>query len=360
MVIHHLARSLTRMGHQISVLAPKVRGKDNHIEEDYKVYRYSKPSSKRFGVRQLLIPLLWRKLKDGFEILHCHSAYPQGYAAASFKKLTGIPLIITPHGGDILKNERIRQHPKLDKRITKSLKEADLVTAISQAFEEEIKEAGIPREKIRLIPNGINLEEFQINGIFQWKKPYIMTMGRLREKKGFDVLIRAFFKVKESFPWVDLLIAGQGRDEEFLISLIKELKLGDSVHLIGTVQGEEKVRKLKGSLFFVCPSRREPFGIVNIEALACGKPVIGTHVGGIPDVIKEGENGFLIMPEDPQALAQAMIRLLSFPKLIETFGKRAEEMAKAYDWTDVAKRYERVYEEVLYQVAIKQARRAKE
>jgi len=348
MVIHHLASSLTKIGHQVSVLAPRVRGKNDYVAGNYKVYRYPRPFSKRFGVRQLLIPLLWRKFKDNFEILHCHSAYPQGYVSASFKKLTHIPLIITPHGGDILKNERIRQNPKLDKRIRRSLREADLVTAISQALEEEIMEAGVPKEKIRLVPNGIDLKEFQIDGVFRWRRPYIMAMGRLREKKGFDVLIRAFPKVKENFPGIDLLIAGQGRDREFLASLIRELRLEDSVHLIGTVQGEDKVRKLRGCLFFVCPSRREPFGIVNIEALACGKPVIGTHVGGIPDVIKEGENGFLVLPEDPQALAQAMIRLLCSPKLMETMGEKAKEMAEAYDWMDIARKYERVYEEVLY------------
>src|SRR5512139_4176911 len=107
-VIHQLASFLADGGHQVTVLAPKRRGENDRTDVSYRIFRYQRPSSKRFGVHQLLFYLIWEKMARGFDILHCHSAYPQGYVGASFKKIFKTPLVITSHG-DLIMGERVRE-----------------------------------------------------------------------------------------------------------------------------------------------------------------------------------------------------------------------------------------------------------
>src|SRR5512143_128458 len=107
-MLHYLASSMTARGHQATVLAPVVRNADNAVEAGYKVVRYQRPSSKRFGVRQVLLYLVREKLRGGFDVLHCHGAYPPGYVGASYKRLFDTPFVIRPHGADILPGEHIQ------------------------------------------------------------------------------------------------------------------------------------------------------------------------------------------------------------------------------------------------------------
>ena len=346
MVVSNLARCQHEMGHDVLVITPKIRGIDNRVNVPYRVVHYQRPSSKRFLTRQVLWRLWWEHRRTPFDALHCHSAYPHGYVAATFTRLTGVPAIITPHGPtDIMRAERIRRNPKLEKRLAKGLRSAAGITAISRdIFAEILSIGGITEEKVHIIPNGINLSDYEGVEPYQSGFPYIMAMGRMVQQKGFDRLLLSFSKIVEQVPDLHLLMAGEGvkrRDYEFLAH---RLGLQEKVHFLGLVQGTEKIQFLKGARFFVCPSRFEPFGIVVLEAMAAGLPVLANGVGGIPDIIEEGHQGILVDPDSNDSLALAIVTMHQSPEWLKKMGESAKERASGYDWKTVNQKYIEVYQ----------------
>lgn len=346
-VLDRLAGSLTERGHRVVVLAPRVRGRDNRLARPYRVIRYQRPTSKRFGVRQILLHLFYIKAVHGFDLLHCHGAYPPGFVGASFKSLTGTPLVIRPHGSDILPGEGIRNHPRLDRRVQWALGKADAIVAQSRSLEAVIEACGVRRERLVRIPNGIPLPKTDAVSFPAPDAPYVFAMGSLTEKKGFDVLIEAFARVAPRVPDAGLWIAGDGPERARCEALARSLGLGGRVRLLGRVEGEAKERLLAGCLFFVTPSRREPFANVNLEAMAAGKAIVATAVGGNPEVVRPGENGVLVEPLDPQALADGMTTLLEKPDLARTMGEASRRIVREYDWEGTVDRYLALYESVL-------------
>jgi len=344
-VVSNLARQQTELGHRVMVLTPRIRGTDNHVELPYRVAHYSRPSSKRYLTRQVLFRLLWEHFRMPFDVLHCHSAYPHGYVASTFSQLTGVPVVITPHGPtDILRDEQIRKNPKLLKRLAKGLRTATSITAISQHIDTEIMSVGgIGRDKVFVIPNGVTLADFEGVEPYRHKCPYIFAMGRMVPQKGFDLLIHAFARVIEKTENLNLLLAGEGVHRQDYERLAKELGLGGRVEFLGLVQGRQKVAFMEGAEFFVCPSRFEPFGIVVLEALAAGVPVIAHRVGGIVDIVEEGVEGHLVNPENTRELADKILDLHSSPDRRAQFAKMASIKAQDYDWTKINQRYMDVY-----------------
>jgi glycosyltransferase involved in cell wall biosynthesis len=345
-VVHQLASFLTERGHQVTVLAHKRRG-ESRIKVPYRVFRYWRPLSKRFGVHQIIVYLVWEKMRRGVDILHCHSAYPQGYIGASFKKMYKIPLVITSHG-DIIKGERIREETRLAKRAEKAMRVADAVTALSHYMEEESIDAGAPEEKIYYIPNGVDLKEFESEEKFIFKTPYLFSMGILRKVKGFDILIRAFREVKQIYPEISLLIGGEGKEKDSLKKLAYDLNLEDSIHFLGMVSGKEKIKLLKGCEFYVCSAiGGEPFSNSTLEAFASGKTAVVSQVGGIPDIVEDGINGLLVPQGNPDRLARKMIELLGKPSLIQKMSANAHQKSKEFDLEITMSKYLHLYEKIL-------------
>jgi glycosyltransferase involved in cell wall biosynthesis len=290
---------------------------------------------------------MWEKTVRGFDILHCHSAYPQGYVGASFKKIFKTPLVITSHG-DLIKGERVREEGLLAKRAERALKLADVVTAVSHYMKEESIDAGAPEGKITYIPNGVDLNLFGSEEKFVFDKPYLFSMGIIRKVKGFDILIRAFKEVKRCYPEVDLYIAGEGKEKEGLKKLTRDLQMEGTVHFLGPVADEEKARLLKGCEFYVCSAiREEPFSNSTLEAFASGKTVVASDVGGIPDLVKDQVTGLLVPAGNPDLLAKKLIDLLDNPTLISDMSRNAHERSKEFSLEATMNKYVRLYEDVL-------------
>ena len=346
-VIHQLAFFLTEAGHHVTVLAPKRRGESVKMDVPYRIFRYQRPSSKRFGVHQMLFYLIWEKMMRGFDILHCHSAYPQGYVGASFKKMFQTPLVITSYG-DLVKGERVREDALLAKRAKRALKRADAVTAVSHYMKEESIEAGASEEKTYYIPNGVDLKDFRSEEKFVFDKPYLFSMGIIRKVKGFDVLIRAFQEVKRAHPELSLFIAGVGKEMEGLKKLTDDLHLQDSIHFLGVLSDKEKVKMLKGCEFYVCSAiREEPFSNSTLEAFASGKTVVASNVGGVPDLVEDQITGLLVPPGDPDLLARKLIDLLDHPALIREMSLNANNKSREFSLEITMNKYLRLYEDVL-------------
>ena len=348
LVLHALASALTAEGHRVTVLAPWVRRANNHVEAPYHLRRYQRPSSKRFGVRQILLYLLHEYRGRPFEVLHCHGAYPPAHVGATLKRLLKIPMVVWPHGSDILPGEFIRANARLERRLGRALAAADLLIAQSEFLKREIRSLGVPDEKIRLIPNGVHVAEFQpVTSAPSLPYPYILAMGSFSHKKGFDVLLRAFASVAAEDASIHLVMAGAGKELTAYTALVGAHDMLDRVHFVGIVEGVCKIQLYQHCLFFVSSSRREPFAVVNLEALAAGKPLVATAVGGNVEVVSEGGNGFLVPPDDPEVLSRRMLTLLKDPALRARMGRLSSDLARRYDWHVILPQYSAAFEEAL-------------
>jgi L-malate glycosyltransferase len=348
LVLHALASALTVEGHRVTVLAPWVRRANNHVEAPYHLRRYQRPSSKRFGVRQILLYLLHEYWRRPFDVLHCHGAYPPAYVGATLKRLLKIPMVVWPHGSDILPGEFIRANARLERRLRRALAAADLIIAQSEFLKRELLALSVPDEKIRLIPNGVHVAEFRpVTSAPSLPYPYILAMGSFSHKKGFDVLLRAFASVAAEDASIHLVMAGAGKELTAYTALVGAHDMLDRVHFVGIVEGICKIQLYQHCLFFVCSSRREPFAVVNLEALAAGKPLVATAVGGNVEVVSEGGNGFLVPPDDPEALSRRMLTLLKDPALRARMGRLSSDLARRYDWQVILPQYTAVFEEAL-------------
>jgi glycosyltransferase involved in cell wall biosynthesis len=342
MVLHNLATHLVRRGEAVLVLAPYVPGHNHGGAFPYPVYRYAKPSSRRFGVRQTLARLTWLYWRHRFQVLHCHAAYPAAYVGATFKKFFGIPLVVRPYGGDDVRPEgRVRRHPRLARRLHRALAAADAIVAQGRFMQGVIAELGVEEQRLHVIHNGVDLAAFATGTPFPHPRPYILGLGELAPHKGFDILLRAYARLQHPTP--DLLLAGTGPDERRLQTLAQQLGLAQRVRFLGFVAGQEKVNLFRSALFFVCPSRRDAFANVILEALAAGLPVVASAVGGNLELVRHGGHGLLFPTEDEGALAHTLQRLVNNPVLLASLRAAVPGFVRHFDWPVVADRYLELY-----------------
>lgn len=343
-MIHNLSLAMLTEGCEPYVFAPRVRGRDNRLDVPYRVLRYSRPSSRRFGLRQLLIPLLWYHGKYKFDVLHCHGVYPTGYVGSSFHKITGVPVVITPHGGDIKKNQEGHIiNPKITSRIKKTFSEAQAVTAISSYVKGQVINLNANPDGVYLIPNGIWLNEFGSADNKISEDPYILYLGRLVQRKRVDILIQAFSRIITQYPNIRLKIAGEGKEKNNLMKLAGSSLADKNIDFLGTVRGQEKVHLLSKALFLVLPSQWEGLPVVVLEAFASGITVVASSVGGTSDIISNGQNGFLVPYEDVEGFANKFLCLLENDLLREKLAVEASATASSYNWSKLAKQYINVY-----------------
>ena len=344
LLLHGLADSLVKRGHAVTVWAPQVRGKDNRVVGRYRLRRYGRPSSKRFGARQTLPRLLLETWGQRLDVLHCHGAYPAGYVGAAFKRLTGTPMLIRPHGADILPGEWIDRDPRLAARMRDALRMADAVVAQGEFLAERLRALGVPAGRLHVICNGVRLPDETLRSAPEAAS--VVAMGSLTPKKGFDVLLQAFRLVRQRLPQARLTIAGEGPEGPRLRELASSLGLTEAVLFAGLVTGDAKAALFARARLFVSSARREPFANANLEAMARGKPMIATRVGGNPEMVEDGVSGLLVEPEDPDGLAAAIVRLLDEPERADAMGRAARRRAEAFSWGRMVDRYEALYREL--------------
>jgi phosphatidylinositol alpha-1,6-mannosyltransferase len=188
------------------------------------------------------------------------------------------------------------------------------------------------------------------------KRMIILTVGNLITRKGQDMVIRALPKVIREIPDILYLIAGMGKDEMYFKELAESLGISRNIRFMGAVNSREMVRELYNICdIFVMVSRLderagsvENFGIVYLEANACGKPVIGGKSGGVPEAIVDGETGLLVDPENPGDIAQAILKLLNDRELAHRLGEKGRRRVVEYlNWKNVGLRVGEICREVV-------------
>ncbi len=355
---YHLAQEMHRRGHQVEVFTTALDSRSVVEMDKVNVHRYA--TQFRVASANFSWGLLRGPQKVEVDLAHAHFNMPYAdYSALLYARRMGVPLVVTYHadapeaGGSFLRNElqSFYNHYLLPR----VLDEADIIITTTESYVEESHHLVSYRDKIRVIPNGINLEEFQTTPSkgecrdrleLPQDKVIILFFGNLVAYKGPEVLLRAFSRVNEDHD-VMLLYVGRGPLEEELKRLSRELKV--EVKFAGYVTDEEKSWYYQAADIFSLPSVNlaEAFGIVNLEAMASGLPIVASRLGGIPDVVREGENGILFEPGNVNELSEALEYLISNENLRKEMGLNAQKLASNYSWRRVAQETEKIYQELV-------------
>lgn len=293
------------------------------------------------------------------DIIHTHSyGYFQNHAGWIREKLQSTPWVITPHfhpswsmwGG--AKRRTLRDF--YDSKIGKSTMEAaDLITCVSKHERDMlISEIGIEHNNIKIIYNGINWADWKDvpdPSLFKEKyskisDKFVLFAGRLATNKGISDLIRAMSNIDSKN--VDLVL--MGADMGLGDDLENDAKSKNvTMHRLGHVDDEIYRSALSAATLMVLPSEYEAFGIVLLEAAAAKTPVIGTRVGGIPEAMSDGENGFLVEHKDHLELSEKICYLLEDEKLCDEMGSKGREFSSGFSWTSIVNQLESEYLELL-------------
>jgi glycosyltransferase involved in cell wall biosynthesis len=227
------------------------------------------------------------------------------------------------------------------------LRDADVVTAVSEAVRDYVeREVTGLRGSVTVIPNG--LRPPVVDGPDADPVPgALLLAGRIDTTKGFDVAIEALAVLRASHPHARVRIAGAGFEEAALRRRCRELGLGDRVAFLGFLPRQAMLAEMQRAQAVLVPSRdTEGFGLVALEAAHMGRPVIASRVGGLPEVVRDGETGMIVDANDPAALAVAIAALLDAPERAAAMGQRAREHAMAHDLDVCADRYDALYTSV--------------
>lgn len=376
--VYELSRRLSDKGRKIIVLAPH-SGKSAKYEKigNLEVHRFQYfipanlqkvaygagiiPNVKSNPLAMIQVPffLLSEYLnasklisKYNPKIIHAHWLIPQGIMAAILKK-NDIKFIATIHGSDLfpLKNSFFRS-------IQRSvLKNCDSCTVNSEATKNELlKRFPEFRSKVILIPMGVDIKLFSKRNVKPEFRKYrnnkiILFVGRLNEQKGIGYLIKAMPIVNKKIKNTKLLIIGEGHYKRELQNIADSAGI-TNMEFLGGVKNKELPDYYNLSDVFVLPSvtsniGTEGQGLVLLEAMSCGTPVIGTETGGIKFIIRNNKNGLLVKERDENDLANGIIKILSDDKLRQKLSKNGIQFAKNnYSWNVIAKKFNELYKKM--------------
>jgi starch synthase len=287
------------------------------------------------------------------DVVHTHTWYASmaGYMA---KILYDIPLVCTVHSLEPLrpwKEEQLGKSYHLSTWVEKvALENADRIISVSQGSKKDILDNfDVDPERVRVIHNGIDLDLYRplftetTRKAFDIDGPYVLFVGRTSRQKGMNYLIDAMEMVD---PGVRLVCCTSAPDtkeveQEIADKIAKQPKV---LWINSLLREDQYVELYANASVFACPSVYEPFGIINLEAMACQTPVVASRVGGILETVVDGETGFLVEPANPQAIADKINTLLRDPELAKKFGRNGRRRVEDhFSWSHIAKKPEALY-----------------
>lgn len=322
------------------------------------VFTRKRMNLKRFPFPRIKrLPRSAKKLARAFRrkrIRLIHARFgPAGIRMMKVKRRLRIPMITSFHGFDL--PAKIKRRSKYYRKLRRLFKVGDKFTVPSRQMKRQLRRYGCPKHKIKIMYSGINVKKFRyIKRHATTEKVTIVSVGRLHKKKGFRYLIRAFKKVHAKAPSSRLIIVGNGVERKNLKRLISKLKLKKSVRLKGFVPHKRLVRLLKKADIFCLPSVTTKDGnhegIPNAikEAMATGLPIVATRHGGIPELVKNGREGFLVPEKNVRRLAKKLKHLVKNPSSRLKMGRRGrKKVAKRFNSRKQVRRLESIYRHLI-------------
>ncbi len=306
----------------------------------------------------LAFPMI-RKVFKSCDVIHALDGWPYGVIAAVASLGLKKKLIITAIGTGAVKSlYSFWKRPLL----RWAYRKAGKVIAVSNNTKKEIQKF-LPDLKIEVINHGVDFRKFDVRNVgnvrdenTQQFRPYILSVGALKKRKGFEYSIEAFAKIAEKFRDLKYVIVGDGSERQNLESRIQNLELDDRVIFLSDLREEELIALYKNAeLFILLPQDSnkdiEGFGLVFLEAAAAGLPIVTTKETSAEDAVLDGRNGFLVSPQDFQAAALATEKILSDKNLHKSMSQESIKFAKEMSWEKAASHYMNLYINVLFGTA---------
>jgi N-acetyl-alpha-D-glucosaminyl L-malate synthase BshA len=355
-VVYDLAQNLGRNGNEVHVLTCwEPYTEDFEIDGNVKVHRvhvYNNPSSDFVEwVMQLNFAMLENAItivqNNKFDIIHAHD-WLVAYTARVLKKSFDIPLITTIHATEYGRNNGI--HTEMQRTISNVenwlVNESDHVIVNSSYMKNELLSIfNVQESKISIVSNGVDLNKF--DNVFadtEFRKNYaannekiVFFVGRLVNEKGVNILLEAIPKILSNYNDVKFVIAGKGPCLNNLIDLSRELNINDRVYFTGFVSEEVLLKLYKCSEIVVFPSLYEPFGLVALEGMVAGIPVVVSDTGGLREIVNHKEDGMKFYSGNSNSLADCILELLKDENLSEKISKCAlQKVHKLYNWNNIS------------------------
>lgn len=292
-----------------------------------------------------LIKLIWLIYRFQPDIVNLHYLGMTGLFILIAQKVFRFRLIVSLHGGDV---DGEPHHSRFNLwRFRAVLHNATSITTCSYYLLTQVLELTPDvTPKSHVIHNGVDMNLFLKANPNIHLHPYIVGVGQLVRHKGFDMLISAFARVVNDCPGYDLLIAGEGPERVALQKQIEDEELEKHVLLLGNLEREQVAQLMCGSQAVVIPSRREPFGIVGIEAMASGRVIIATRIGGLVEALNNAEV-IWIEPGHDASLSDALRQVMRQEPNAQTLLDANQRLAMVYDWASVTERYMSIYLQAL-------------
>jgi len=278
-----------------------------------------------------------------FDLVHAHTVLPDGFAAMLLNRRRGKPLVISVHGYDAVQLNRGRLRRR---QIIRAMESADRIVCVSGKLMRECL-AHCPRpDKFRIIHNGFRINQAAAASGSGTAHPVVLSVGHLIPLKGHECVLEAVAALSREIPTLRYRIIGDGYLRPRLEARARELGVAEAVEFLGRLPREEVMAHYAACDIFVLPSSPEGFGIVYLEAMAYGKPIIACQGEGISEIVEDGQTAVLVPPHDSAAVASAIRALLADPERAAWIGAAGHEVALQYTWRRNAERLLAVYEEV--------------
>lgn len=346
-----LSERLTHRGREMIVIGPKDKGdKEFDRRQPYRVFRVPGYEWGYLRFLPIFLAMPFIVLASRVKKIFAMNIAYGGILSWALSFIQPLDYLIFAYGYEF---EKVKTIPSLKKLYLSIYRRSKGIVACSELVRKRLIEFGVDREKIHVLypavdlnffrPHGVPREFLERNGLIGRK--ILLTVGRLIERKGHDRVIQALPKVIQRVPDLLYCIVGIGSNEGNLRRQIREMDLESRVRLMGKVPNEELVYLYNACKIFIMPSREildgghiEGFGIVYLEANACGKPVIGGRSGGIREAVRDGETGLLVDPDSVDDIAEKIVTLLAQPEEAERLG--AEGLAwvrNSFGWENYIK-----------------------
>lgn len=357
-VATELGLELARRGHEIhfitysqpvrlALLNPNVHYHEVNVPE-YPLFHYQ-PYELALSSKLVDMVKLYK-----IEVLHVHYAIPHAYAGYMAKQMLkdegiDIPMVTTLHGTDIT---LVGNHPFYKPAVTFSINKSDFVTSVSQSLKDDTLKLFNIKNEIQVIPNFIELDKIkkedkspcQRSVMANDDERIITHISNFRKVKRIPDIIAIFNKIQKEIP-AKLMMVGDGPEKEKAEQLCRELGIQDKVIFFGNSNEIDTI--LCQTDLFLLPSKTESFGLVALEAMACGVPVISSNAGGLPEVNKDGFSGYLSEVGDVDSMANNALKILKDQTDLDQFKKNALITAQQFDIKKILPLYEDLYQRAI-------------
>jgi phosphatidyl-myo-inositol dimannoside synthase len=369
-----LAREQTALGDEVTLVAPHAAGAaEQEKVGDVRVerFRYAPDADETLAYTGVMHEQVMRSWRARFtllrflrelrgatgrlvaswqpDVVHVHWWFPGGVVLAPAGVVGRTPVMITSHGTDLF---LLRKLPALRIAARPIFARASVVTTVSRALADELPALAVDPSRVHVVPMPLDLETFGVDSpaLEPRDADHVLFVGRLSVQKGAADLLRALAELARTRPSLRATIIGDGTERARLEQSARELGVAERVTFRGSLDTRDVARAYRTASVLAVPStvgaagEREGFGLVAVEAMLAGLPVVATATGGLVDIVRDGETGLLVQAGNPSAMAGALARLLSDRAAARAIAERARaDVTRRFAPSAIAERYRALY-----------------